>query len=47
MSWNKVKQVLLTWMAAGVVAGTALTAQAAGVEVAGVKLDDTAHVANP
>ncbi|WP_325399609.1 chalcone isomerase family protein [Undibacterium sp.] len=40
------KQVLLTWMAAGVVAGTALTAQAAGVEVAGVKLDDTAHVAN-
>ena len=46
MNWNAMKQVLLAATAAGVMAATALTAQAAGMEIAGVKLDDTVSVAN-
>ncbi|MES2073356.1 MAG: chalcone isomerase family protein [Pseudomonadota bacterium] len=46
MNWNKVKQLLLAGATVAAVAGVGVSAQAAGMEVAGVKLDETAHVAN-
>ncbi|MFZ6646293.1 chalcone isomerase family protein [Undibacterium sp. TJN25] len=46
MNWITAKRALLTGVAASCMVLAAPAVQAAGMEVAGVKLDDTAHVAN-